>query len=129
MRGDLDVLQEVSIVEVIHGPVIDWTGQVRRIPASRRKHDAERLNSPLRIEADFVVGEKVMTLTRHDHIHVSVKPQLNGPACFHCQYGGSRRDQRWLTLFPSEAAAHPSALHGDLVSTDIQGVRNYMLYF
>jgi hypothetical protein len=129
MRGDLDMLQKVGVVEMINRAIVHRTGQIGRIAATRGEHDSQRQNMPLRVEADVVVGQEIVTLARHDHVDVAIEAQLHRAAGLQCQKRGGGGDQARLALLAAKSAAHATTLNGDAVRAHVQGMRNDVLYF
>ena len=115
MRSHIDVFEEVGVVDVTQRAIVDRAGQIRRIAAARGQHELQREDSSVVVEADFVVGEKIMALAGDEHVGVAIEAQLDRPLRLVREHRRRGGNQRGLAFLAAEAAAHATTLHGDVV--------------
>ena len=73
------------------------------------------------------VGQERVPLAGHRDVLGAVEPQADRPAGERRAQRGDRGQAVRLELLAAEPAAHPQALHGDLVAVQAQHVRDDLL--
>ena len=129
MGNDLDVFEIIGVVDVEHRAIVHRSRQVGRIAAARCQHEAQAQDPAVAVETDLVVREKVVALAGHQHVGVSIQPQLHRPPGLVRQHRGGGCNQRRLAFLAAESAAHAPALHHDAIRGDSEGVRHDGLDF
>src|SRR5207248_1200966 len=79
IRGEREIFEEVAVVYVEHGPIVDRPGKISREAAARREHELEPGDAALAVEADVVVVPERVSLPGLDHVVVAVDAHLHGP--------------------------------------------------
>ena len=122
-----DVRDPVGVVDVAQRPGQHRLGQVEAPAAVGGERGVERLQPAVVVEADPPLGVEAVPLAGHRHVLRAGQPQPHRAA-------GERRAERRdrgepvrLHLLAAEAAAHPQALHGDLVAVQAEHVGDDLL--
>ena len=79
------------------------------------------------VEPDLPAGQERVPLAGHGDVLGAVQPQAHRAVGQHRAQRGDRGQAVRLELLAAEAAAHPQALHGDVVGMDAQHVRDDVL--
>ena len=79
------------------------------------------------VEADPPLGVEAVPLAGHGQVLGAVQPQPDRPAGDHRAERGDRGEAVRLHLLAAEPAAHPQALHGDLVARPAEHVGDDLL--
>ena len=114
-RGDVHGFEEVGIVKMEHGPIVDRIRQVPRAATAGGKVDVDTQDAAVVVESDLPVRPKIVAFTRQDHVVVAVKAAFHWPSSLH----GTERSQcgplGCLGLFATEGTTHASNFDGDCV--------------
>ena len=111
-----------------HGAVVDRARHVRRIAAARGHHGFQRLDAPVDVDADLVVGQEIVPLAGEIHVVVAIEPDLAGPAGNARAECRDRGPLRGLRLLAAERAAHAAHLHRHIADRHVEHVGNEMLH-
>ena len=123
----LDVRDPVGVVDVAQRAGQHRLGQVQAPPAVAGQRRLERLDPVVLVEADLPGGVERVPLAGHRDVLGAVQPQQHRPAGDRGAERGDRGEAVRLHLLAAETAAHPQALHGDLVAGQAQHVRDDLL--
>ncbi len=122
-------LEVVTVVDVEHGPVVDRAGKIRGHAAARGEREVDALDLAVIGKAHLVVDHEIMALAGHDHVRVTIQPQLDGTSGARRKQGRDAGKQGSLGFLAPKAAAHPAALHRHVLGLQAQRVRHQHLYF
>ena len=112
---DAHMLEEVGIVQVEQGPVIDRTRQVGREAALAGQHCLQTQDAALRIEAHLVAGQEIVALAGDHEVVITIQTHLDrAPGQLRRQRCPYRR-MPGLRLLASETAPHASRLDRHVV--------------
>ena len=129
VRRDRDILEEVGVVDVEHGAVVDGARQVRGEAAARCERDVEAAQASAVVEPGFVFVLEGVTLACHRHVVVAIDAHLHRAAGAPRQDRRDAREQRGLRFLAAEGSAHAPALDHDVVRVHAQRVRDQELHF
>ena len=124
---DPDVRDPVRVVDVAQRPRQHRLGQIEAPPTVGGQGRLERDQPAVVVETDPPLGVEAVPLARHREVLGAVEPQSDGASG---QDRAERRDRGEpvrLHLLASEAAAHPQALHRDLVVVPAEHVGDDLL--
>ncbi len=122
-----DVGDPVRVVDVAQRAGQHRLGQVEAPAAVGGQGRVERLQPAVVVEAHPPLRVEAVPLAGHREVLGAVEPQPDRPAGEHGAERGDRREPVRLHLLAAEAAAHPQALHGDLVAVQAEHVRDDLL--
>ena len=123
----LDVRDPVGVVDVAQRPGQHRLGQVEAPAAVAGQGRAQRADPVVVVEADLPGGQERVPLAGHGDVLGAVEPQADRASGEHRAERRDRGQAVRLELLAAEAAAHPQALHGDLVGWQAQHVRDDVL--
>ena len=102
-------------------------GEVEAPAAVRGERGDERPEPAVRVEPDLPHRVEAVPLARHRHVLGAGEAQPDRTAGQRGAERGDRGEAVRLHLLAAEAAAHPQALHGDLVARQAQHVGDDLL--
>ena len=124
-----DVRYPVGIVDMAQRPGEHRFGQVQAPAAVAGQRRAQRADAVVLVEADLPGGQERVPLPGDGDVLGAVEPEADRAAGEHRTQRSHRGQAVRLELLPAEAAAHPQALHGDVVRRDAQDMRDDVLRF
>ena len=122
-----DVRDVVGVVHVAQGPRQHRLRQVEAPSAVEGEGDLERLQQPVRTEADAPLGADPVPLAGHGEVLRAGESDPDGPTGDHAAEGGDRGVAVGLHLLAAEGPTHAQGLHGDVVVAQAEHPRDDVL--
>ena len=117
----------VRVVDVAQRPGEHRLGQVEAPAAVRGQRRVEREQPAVGVEADPPGGVEAVPLAGHRDVLRAGQPEPDRATGQGRAERGDRGEAVRLHLLAAEAAAHPQALHGDVVAAPAEDVRHDLL--
>ncbi len=127
MRDDLDIFQEIAVVGVEHGAVIDRKRQVGRTTTPRRQIQLQRTDPSCLIEGHIIVGFEIVALAGQHHVVVAIGAELGRPIGLSSDKRTGGGKQRGLGFLAAESAAHAPNFDGNISAAAAKQVRHEVL--
>ena len=122
-----DVRDPVGVVDVAERPGEHRLAQVEAPAAVGGEGGLERLQPAVVVEADPPLRVEPVALAGHRHVVGAAEPQPDRPPGERGPESGDRGEAVRLHLLAAEPAAHPQALHGDVVVVQPEHVGDDLL--
>ena len=127
LARELNVGQKVAVVGVQERSLHHGQRQIGRDAAVRIIGDAERLNPPVIVEANFPRAEIFVTFAGDSHVVVFVVDDAGRAARFASDQRGHHRRDRRLRFLAAKRPAHPFADANNFVLADAEHLGNERL--
>ena len=124
---DEHVRDPVGVVDVAQRPRQHRLAEVEAPAAVGGQRRLERGQPSVVVEADPPLRVEAVALAGHRHVVGAAQAQPHRPAGEDGPQRGDGREAVGLHLLAAEAAAHPQALHGDVVAVEAEHVRHDLL--
>ncbi len=112
-----------------HRTVVDRPREIGRNAAARREHEPDTGNTAVVIKADVILDIEVMPLAGHNHVVVTVQPQLARLAGLHGHQRRHAGDRSCLAFLAAKGAAHAATNADHVLGTASGRLGDEVLHF